>query len=218
MNFFNTITTISRLSLFITSLICLFNGIKHFSKLKGMRGLFMLCIFSTIDALVYFTLVIIKKNKGLFIDLTAYTQVIFHLLEILIILEFYLQRETLKFKPYISSNSILLFTAILLTMLSFLEIDRQLIFTLLKLVMINIFSVKYFFSNFNTIYLKENSFITISYGLFIFANITAPYYIIENNIESNFTSIIHTLNLKNELGYTILFFSINKEIRCIAKK
>lgn len=213
------LTSYSRILMFIMSIVCCYNGIKKIKIIDDkIIGIFCLSIISIVDSITYIYIVLIKQDKTLFTNLSAYTQLLYQFLEIIIIFHFYLKTEIKEFKFFNISKLILIASSIFLLIIFSNYNEKDILITIIELVIINIFSIRFFFSNFKSKHYQESSFKYISFGLFIFANFTAPYYIIENKLEINQPSIIRSLNFINDLGYTILFAFINKEIKCIVKK
>lgn len=218
MKFLIIITVLSRILMFIMSIVCCYNGIKKLKKEDKIHGIYSLSIISIIDSITYIYLVLIKQDKSLFISLSKYTQFVYQFLEIMIILHFYLITESEKSKLLKFSKPIIIFCSLLLILIFSNYNEKEIFFTVFELAIVNFFSIRFFFSEFNTKHYKERSFKFILFGLFIFVNFTAPYYIIENKLEVNHPIIIQSLNFISDIGYTILFASINKQIKCSAKR
>lgn len=213
-----TITSFSRILMFIMSIICFYNGIKKLKIDDKIYGIFSLSIISIIDSITYIYLVVIKQDKSLFINLSRYTQFVYQFLEIIIILHFYLITESEKSKLLKFSNLTTIVCSLILILIFLNYSEKEIYFTVIELAIVNFFSIRFFFSEFNSNNYKERSFKFILFGLFIFVNFTAPYYIIENKLEINHPLIIQSLNFISDIGYTILFAFINKQIKCSAKR
>ena len=213
-----TITSFSRILMFIMSIICFYNGIKKLKIDDKIYGIFSLSIISIIDSITYIYLVVIKQDKSLFINLSRYTQFVYQFLEIIIILHFYLITESEKSKLLKFSNLTTIVCSLILILIFLNYSEKEIYFTVIELAIVNFFSIRFFFSEFNFNNYKERSFKFILFGLFIFVNFTAPYYIIENKLEINHPLIIQSLNFISDIGYTILFAFINKQIKCSAKR
>jgi len=204
--------------MFVTSVICLYNGIKYYNKIKSIKGFIFLSLLSIADSLSYIYLVIIEKNKTTFYKISEQTQILYHVVEIGVILYFFISKNYDQ-KVLIKKHKTLIFALLTLLYLYNILIQSTNTFLILsELIIVNTLCINYFFS----IYKKKISQIdTHKYlinGLFIFINITAPYYILENNIEKTTPFLISYINFINDLGYTILFLSINKEVKWIALK
>lgn len=207
-----------RIVMFATSIICLYNGIKYYNKIKSIKGFIFLSLLSVTDSLSYIYLVIIEKNKPTFYIISEQTQILYHVFEIGVILYFFISKNYDQ-KVIIKKYKTLIFALLTLLYLYNILIQPTNTFLILsELIIVNTLCINYFFST----YKKEISQIdTHKYlinGLFIFINITAPYYILENNIEKTTPFLISYINFINDLGYTILFLSINKEVKWIALK
>ena len=202
-----------RVIMFITGLMSSYYGIKHIRKNNDLIGFILLPILSSIDSATYLYYAIIKFNKPAFITFSNYTQIFYLGLELIVITAFFLKiniTNRIILRRYICILSILSSIIILLDILKY-EIDIYIIIS--ELLIVNIFSVKYFLSYYDRIKSEIVLYHYIVSGLFIFINITAPYYIIQNNLESNTPYILSYINFINDLGYTILFVSIIKEIK-----
>ena len=202
-----------RVIMFITGLMCSYFGIKHIRKNNDLIGFILLPILSSIDSATYLYYAIIKFNKPAFITFSNYTQIFYLGLELIVITAFFLKiniTNRIILRRYVCILSILSSIIILLDILKY-EIDIYIIIS--ELLIVNIFSVKYFLSYYDRIKSEIVLYHYIVSGLFIFINITAPYYIIQNNLESNTPYILSYINFINDLGYTILFVSIIKEIK-----
>gem|GEM_PF-3460742 len=199
------------------SIICCYNGVKGLKKDDKIIGIFSLSIISIIDSITYIYLVIIKQDKHLFINISEYTQFLYQFLEIIIIFHFYLITQ-IKQSKFLNFSKLILIVFSMIIFFIFKLSEREIFLTVFELSIINFFSIRFFFSEFKRNHYRENTFKYISFGLFIFANFTAPYYIIENKLENNHPSIIQSLNFISDIGYTILFAFINKEIKCISKR
>lgn len=217
MRFLIILTSFSRILMFIMSIICFYNGIKRLQRDDKIIGIFSLSIISIVDSITYIFIVIIKQDKLLFINFSVYTQFLYQFLELIIIFHFYLKTEIKESEFFKFSKLVLTaYSMILLFIFKYSEIE--IFFTVFNLLIINFFSIRFFIAEFNENHFQTNSFKYIRFGLFIFANFTAPYYIIENNLEINHPTIIRSLNFISDIGYTILFVFINKEIKCIPKR
>jgi hypothetical protein len=57
--------------------------------------------------------------------------------------------------------------------------------------------------------------ILIAKGIFIFINLTAPYYVISNYLGPKYNQLTQLLNPINDIGYIILFFMFFKAFKWI---
>lgn len=208
----------SRIVMFVTSIICLYNGIKYYNKIKSIKGFIFLSLLSIADSLSYIYLVIIEKNKTTFYIISEQTQILYHVVEIGVILYFFISKNYDQ-KVLIKKHKTLIFALLTLLYLYNILIHSTNTFLILsELIIVNTLCINYFFSTYKKKISQIDTHKYLINGLFIFINITAPYYILENNIEKTTPFLISYINFINDLGYTILFLSINKEVKWIALK
>ncbi len=202
-----------RFMMVFASIFCVYFGIKYFQKIKSIRGFILLSILSSLDSFTYLYLAIIKEEKGSFLILSNYTQIIYLIIELLVITEYLIRINLTKKIDIFQFRISITLIALILLVINFLYFRIDLLIIISELIIINIFSINYHLSFYNkNKHEREKNKYLIS-GLFIFINMTAPYYIIQNNIESNAPYILNYINFINDLGYSILFISIIKEIK-----
>ncbi len=206
-----------RFLMFISGIICAYFGLKFFEKTKPLRGFLILSILSSIDSFSYLYFAIVRSNKESFTILSEHTQLIYLVVEIYVITDFLL-KSTIKDNHISNKYSFLTYTIpFTLILINYLFFNVDFLIVILELVIINLFSIKYFLNYYNTTKINRNRNRHLITGLFIFINMTAPYYIIQSNIESNAAYMMSYINFINDLGYTILFISIIKEIKWVTK-
>lgn len=212
------ITSGIRFLMLISSITSAYFGLRYFKRIKPLRGFLIISILSSIDSLSYLYLAIIKSNKASFIIFSEYTQLIYLAIELYVITDF-LIRTTKKDNNISYKHSLLTFILpFTLVLINYLYFHIDFLIVILELFIINIFSIKYFLNYYNTTDSNRNKNKYLIAGLFIFINITAPYYIIQSKIESNAPYIMSYINFINDLGYIILFISIIKEIKWVTRK
>lgn len=213
------ITSSLRFVMFITSIRCLYFGTKNYKTLSIFKGFYYLTLFSLIDTLSYLILVIVKEDKPFFYEISSKTQLGFQLFEIFIITAFYIANTYHSKKVYGAIKNILisvLVTGYIIIIRS--NYNPEILLTLIELLIINFFAIRFylFYYDKNISDNKEIKYLTN--GLFIFINITTPYYMIENKLQVNYPELIRYLNAINDLGYSILFILITKCFKCTAQK
>lgn len=207
-----------RFLMLIASITCVYFGLRNYKNTKHLRGFLVLSILSSIDTISYVYVAIIRLNKNSFSTLSEYTQIIYLVIEIYVIINF-LTRATLKDNNISYKYSFLIFLLpFTLILINYLYFDINFLIVMIELVVINFFSIKFFLNQYKTTCVSRNRNRYLISGLFIFINITAPYHIIQSRIETNAPFIMNYINFINDLGYVILFSSIIKEIKWETKK
>jgi hypothetical protein len=93
------------------------------------------------------------------------------------------------------------------------------ILTIIELVFINTFAIRYLLIIFPEIPDQQSKSANILVkGIFLFINISSPYYIIVQILVNQPNSIISLLSFINDIAYTVFFIYIIKSIKCQYKK
>lgn len=179
--------------------------------------LFITTCLSILDIISNYVFIDYLNSETNFKIFASINQYVFYLFEILSIVFFYNElissKRNLKTTFYISLLSIVITSGIFLT--SKIE-STFFTFTLVvvfELIFIN-FSFGYFLTlNFEDEYLlKTKKLNLINYGLFMFINITTPFYFVSIYLNKQ-QNISPDLSFINYLGYIILYFSIYKSLK-----
>ena len=210
----------------LMSVVALFKGIQLLKKNNPLQLFNFLLAASLIDSFTYLILfIILKKNTFywnispilqsfyLFIELTTFTIFYFN----------YFKNDLLKKIISLIYVFFLIgtFVSILLGKNPFTE--HYTFFVIIEILVVNISSI-YIFKNVlngDNLIIKKDIYL-ISKGIFIFINVTAPYYIISDFLEAKFgkekiylndMSIVEAFNSINDIGYIILFYFIYKAFK-----
>ena len=210
--------SILKLLMLGTSIIAL----KRFLELKkkiNVDYLFILAIsISIIDVLSNYFYLSYLKDEATFNSFASINQGLFFISEIIAVVFFY--KKIIEKKTYWKKTLVIFLLSFILTLLFiyFNQIpDTNLIFSftiIFELIFIN-YSFGYLFystieKNF-TDELKNLNY--INYGFFVFVNLTAPFYFISVHlIKQNIPN--DSLDFINYLGYTILYSTFIKSIKC----
>ena len=210
-----------RLLMFVMSIITLSNGIRILKRNNPLQIFNILLITSLIDSLFYLTNLIFLKNNTQYLIISTIIQSFYFFIEYSVFTFFYLTFLKNSFFKKIITFQYLLFLLGTATSICLGEnpfTTHYTLFTIFEILLINISSF-YIFKNVindNDTIIKNENYL-ISKGIFIFINITAPYYIISNFLDSKFgnetmnsknLTIIESFNSINDIGYTILFYFI----------
>jgi len=197
-------------------------ALKRFLEIKnkiGLDYLFILCIsFSIIDVISNYIYLSYLNNESKFNSFASINQGLFFISELTALVFFY--QKLIDIKTYWKKTFVIFLFAFILTWLfsyfnNIPNIDFSFSFLLIfELIFIN-FSFGYFF--YTTV---EKSFIDelknwnyINYGYFIFVNLTAPFYFISIHLLHQNTPN-DSMGFINYLGYTILYSTFIKSIKC----
>lgn len=206
------ISNISKLLMLITSIITTIIIIRSKNKKTLDILLLFTLVLSIIDITSNIILIDILKKKSIFIKFATIQQYVFYLFETTTIIHFY--HILISKRNYWIKTVTMIIASIILSLLlySLFKLNINFItFTIVivfELIFIN-FSFGYFFN-----LSIEKSFLTkkpnlnlINNGLFIFVNITSPFYFITLLLEKQNTET-YNLDFINHIGYIILHLSI----------
>ncbi len=203
--------------MFLTSLYLFIIGIKLKSFTSPLFNFWCLSILSIIDSGIYFIFIVILNELYHFNEISKWWQLIYILIEFYVIANFLISLNKLKnskkIKLFIAIISLLIFTFSIINNWDFKETYYTLL-TILELVFINIFSIRYLLYHtpeFQNSHSK--SITTLVNGIFLFINISSPYFIIIQFIVKTPNSILSSLSFINHIAYTILFISIINSIK-----
>ena len=210
-----------RLLMFLASTVTLSKGIQILKRNSPLQIFNILAIASLIDSLIYLIDCVILRNFSHYFSISQIVQSVYLFIEYSVFTFFYLiyLRNNLL-KKFISIQYLFFllgtFTSILLGENPFTTHYK--FFTILELILINVSSI-YIFKNLindKDSIIKKHIYL-ICKGNFIFINITTPYYLISNFLDSKYgnekmdpnnLTIIEAINSINDIGYIILFYFI----------
>lgn len=203
--------------MFLTSLYLFIIGRKLKRSNTQFFNFWVLSILSIIDSSIYITYIIILNEVLYFNEISKWWQLIYILIEFYIISNFLININKLHnakyIKIFIALISILMFTFSIINNWDFKEKYYTLI-TIIELLFINIFSIRYLLFQTPEFHNSNSKSITnLVKGLFLFINISSPYFIIIQFIANTSNSILSSLSFINHIAYTILFISIIKSIK-----
>ena len=222
MFYLEIISAMCRVVMFITTIYLFVSGIKQRESNKAIISFWYLSILSLIDSIMYVIYVEILDDIMVYQNISKWWQLIYILVEFIIISNFLLAINNIKnkktYSSLILSGSFLLLTITLFKNWDFKE-KYYTFFTISELVFINVFTIRYLLiisSDGKDFYNKK--ILIIVKGLFLFINLSSPYYIIIQIFIKQPNSIISSLSFISDLAYVILFISIIKSIKCQQKR
>ena len=201
------------------ALVALFKGIKIFKKSNLIKIFTLLLLLSSLDGLTYFFLIDIFLREKIFYLVSPIIQGSYLFTEFITICIFFASvlKDTFIKKSLIAC--IIAFTvAVLFCLLNQNNpfIEFYLIFIVTEVVVVNIC-----FGILMIKQVKHDGIIIHKYeilmakGIFIFINLTAPYYVISNYLGPKYNQLTQLLNPINEIVYIILFFMFLKAFKWI---
>ncbi len=201
------------------ALVALFKGIKIFKKSNLIKIFTLLLLLSSLDGLTYFFLIDIFLREKIFYLVSPIIQGSYLFTEFITICIFFASvlKDTFIKKSLIAC--IIAFTvAVLFCLLNQNNpfIEFYLIFIITEVVVVNIC-----FGILMIKQVKHDGIIIHKYeilmakGIFIFINLTAPYYVISNYLGPKYNQLTQLLNPINDIGYIILFFMFFKAFKWI---
>lgn len=190
--------------------------IKHNEKL--IIPFWLLSFFSLLDSIIYIYFIIILRDINSYLSIIKWTQLCYILFEFFIIAIFLFEINNIKyvkiFKPLIIFIYIIILLITIRNNWDFKEKYYTLI-TLIELTFINSLGIRYLLiiSPDNPDQKSKKISILVR-GIFLFINISSPYYIIIQFILKEPTSILSSLSFINDIAYTVFFFHLIKSIKC----
>ena len=202
-----------------TALVAFFKSIKIFKKSNLIKIFTLLLLLSSLDGLTYFFLIDIFLKETIFYVVSPIIQGSYLFIEFITICIFFASvlKDTFIKKSLIAC--IIVFTVGVLFCLSNRNnpfTQFYLIFIITEVVVVNIcfgiLMIKHVKYDGIIIHKFE---ILIAKGIFIFINLTAPYYVISNYLGPKYNQLTQLLNPINDIGYIILFFMFFKAFKWI---
>lgn len=216
------ISSICKVVMFLTTCYLFIFGLSVFLKEKSVTQLWILSILSLADSVIYLIYVIYNRDLETYSAITKWWQLSYILAEFYIITNFLIGVNKIRFKRSIMiSFGFILITLFLITLFFNWDFKEKYysIITLIELVFINSFAIRYLLivSPLELDY-KQKCITGLVKGTFLFINISSPYLVIIQFIIDNPGSTLSSLSFINDLAYTILFIYIFNSIRCQIKK
>ena len=206
----------------IISLLLAIYGVTNFKKIGDIKIFILLPILSFIDSSSLIIVGQLLRSQNTFIVFSEYFQIIFLNFELSIIIIFYLniifkvKNNLLILVPLITSSIFLMLRH--LNSLN-LSTDYLPIIVIIEALVVNVcfgFLVSRKIQE-DEIVIKPSTS-ELNKGLFLFVNITAPYYLVINYIDNHQEIAGKFLNFIGSFGYIILFYHIFKAIKCYRLK
>jgi hypothetical protein len=221
MLYLEIISAICKVVMFITTIYLFSLGYKQRESNKPIISFWFLSIFSLIDSTIYVIYVEIFKNINAYYTTSKWWQLIYILVELIIISNFLLTINNIKNKKIYSSLILFgAFSILVITLIYNWDFKEKYytILTITELIFINTFTIRYLLIISPEIKeLNDKKILLIVKGLFLFINIASPYYIIIQLFVKEPNSIISSLSFISDLAYIIFFTSIIKSIKCQQK-
>jgi len=212
------ISSICRVVMFLTTCYLFVVGLTIREKKNLIFSFWYLSIFSLLDSILYIYFIIIYKDVNSYYAITKWSQLSYILFEFFIISNFLFEINNIKSRKTLKTIIILVSTITLLISIinnwDFKEKYYSFI-TLIELVFINTFAIRYLlFISPEILDQKSKSISLIVKGMFLFINISSPYFIIIQIIINEPNSIISLLSFINDIAYTVFFVFIIKSLKC----
>lgn len=216
------ISSLFKVVMFLTTCYLFYVGLKFRNKENLIFTFWYLCIFSLIDSLLYLYFVIISNEINSFLSISKWTQLVYIFIEFFIISNFLFEINNIRYKKnlikVISFISILVFCVTFINKWNFKEYYYTII-TLIEFVFINILGIRYLLIISPYILDQKSKEVSIIVkGIFLFINISSPYFIIIQFISNEPNSILSSLSFISDIAYTIFFSYLIKSLQCNYKK
>lgn len=211
------LSSISKILMFFTTFYLFIKGIREKKFNPPLVNFWYLSILSIIDSSIYIIFILFLNGITVYNEISRWWQLFYILIEFYIISSFLISLNNLKnsknIKLIIISLSLIIFSFSIIKNLDFKEKYYTLI-SIIELVFINIFSIRYLLLHTSELQdSKSKSLSTLVKGIFLFINISSPYFIIFQLIAKTQSSILSSLSFINDIAYTVLFISIIKSIK-----
>lgn len=221
MLYLDIISSVCKLVMFITTIYLFSIGVRKRDSNKSILIFWYISILSIVDSSLYILFVEIFKNVNVYYNISKWWQLIYILIEFIIISNFLLSINNIRNKKIYSSSIIIFaFLILLISIINNWNFKEKYytIFTITELAFINTFTIRYLLIISPDIKeLIDEKILIIVKGLFLFINIASPYYVIIQLFVKEPNSIISSLSFISDLAYIIFFISIIKSIKCQQK-
>lgn len=216
------ISSVCKVVMFLTACYLFAVGLKFREKNNLILSLWYLSIFSLFDSSLYIYFILFNKDLSTYISISKWTQLIYILFEFYIISNFLFVINKIKHVKTLRIIIILIsatvFFVSFLNNWDFKEKYYSLL-TIIELVLINTFAIRYLLFIYPDIPDQQNkSESLLVKGIFLFINISSPYYVIIQIVLNEPNSIISLLSFINDIAYTVFFIYIIKSIKCQYRK
>ena len=216
------ISSICKVVMFFTTCYLFIVGLKSRDKTNIIFSFWYLSIFSLFDSFLYIYFIIFTKDVDTYNSISKWSQLTYILLEFFVISNFLFGINKIKHAKTLKLIIILISAiTLLVTYINNWDYKEKYysILTIIELVFINTFAIRYLLIIFPEIPDQQSKSATILVkGIFLFINISSPYYIIVQIVVNQPNSIISLLSFINDIAYTLFFIYIIKSIKCQYKK
>lgn len=208
--------------MFITTGYLFVIGLTYRPFVKIFLPFWYLSILSLTDSLLYIFFIGISKDYHIYFSITKWSQLFYILFEFYVLSTFLIEINKLKksnYYRYFIALSVL--TILIITLLYNWDFKERYysLFTIIELIFINVFSIRFLLIISSEIPNEEDKQISsLVKGIFIFINISSPYFIIIQFISTESTNILRSLSFVNDIGYTIFFIYVINFLKCQHKK
>jgi hypothetical protein len=204
--------------MFVTTIYVFIVGLKSQDKKNLIFPFWYLSIFSLFDSILYLYFIIFHKDLNTYISISKWTQLCYIFFEFVIISNFLFEINNIKYKKALKLFIILISIIILfITFINNWNFKERYysILTLIEIAFINSLAIRYLLIISPDILDQKSEKISILVrGIFLFINISSPYYIIIQFLLNEPNSILSSLSFLNDVAYTVFFTYLIKSLRC----
>lgn len=208
--------------MFLTACYLFFFGMRLKYRRNLIFSFWYLSIFSLFDSFLYIYFILVLKDVNTYISISKWSQLAYIIIEFIIISNFLLDINKIKHSQFIKTSIIIISAVTLLITYVYnwdFKVKYYSIITIIELAFINTFAIRYLLIIHPDIPDRQSKCISILVkGMFLFINISSPFYIIIQIIINQPNSIINLLSFINDIAYTVFFTYIIKSLKCLYKK
>ncbi len=208
--------------MFVTTIFVFGVGLINRDRDSLIIPFWYLSIFSLFDSILYLYFIVFLKEINTYISITNWTQLVYIFFEFFIISNFLFEINNIKNKKTL--KLIIIFVSIIIFFLTFFnnwnyKEKYYSIITLIEIVFINSLAIRYLLIISPDILDQKSKKISILLrGIFLFINISSPYYLITQFVLDDPNTILSSISFINDIAYTVFFTSLIKSLRCQCKK
>jgi hypothetical protein len=208
--------------MFITTFYVFLTGLIIKDKKNLIFSFWYLSIFSLFDSILYLYYIIFLREIDTYLSIIKWTQLCYIFIEFFIISNFLFEINNIKYKRTFKIIVIVISTIIMsVTFINNWDFKEKYysIITLIEIVFVNSLAIRYLLLIAPDILDQESKKISILVrGIFLFINISSPYYIITQFVLNESSSILISLSFINDIAYTVFFIYLMKSLKCQYKK
>jgi hypothetical protein len=216
------ISSFCKIIMFVTTIFVFGVGLINRDRDSLIIPFWYLSIFSLFDSILYLYFIVFLKEINTYISITNWTQLVYIFFEFFIISNFLFEINNIKNKKTL--KLIIIFVSIIIFFLTFFnnwnyKEKYYSIITLIEIVFINSLAIRYLLIISPDILDQKSKKISILLrGIFLFINISSPYYLITQFVLDDPNTILSSISFINDIAYTVFFTSLIKSLRCQCKK